>query len=183
MTAASVKKQSDSCKCKMLRNDVKLPDGFRYFYFRCSICGKVEYTPQELQHLMDYAKDHQFMFVSDWILAWLYAGEGTSLSGKTMLRKQIITVIYQFSHENHIPSEDPGFGSGKIDPYTVAVIRNIASLKDIGVVESRGMTDSEHRWLFLTEKGKAPGKEALDKLTPEQVKKLKEIKVLLHQLI
>ncbi|WP_148305842.1 hypothetical protein [Candidatus Methanoplasma termitum] len=165
----------------MSRKDIKLPDGFSYFYYQCPRCSKVEYTPQEAQRLMDYARDHQFLFVSDWILAWLYVGDGAPVSGIIKLQKQIFVILYEFAQENDIPSENPGFRAYKFGPYTEAIDRNIASLMDIGLVESRGRTNSEQERFFLTEKGKASGKEALDKLTPEQMNKLKLLRADLQQ--
>lgn len=181
MTTDSVKKKEESCHCDWIRKDVVLPDGFQYFYYRCPKCSRTEYTLQQVQRLMDYSENHLFMFVSDWILAWLYVGDGAPISGITKLQKQIFIILYEFAQENNIPSENPGFRAYKYGPYTEAIDRNIAALVDIGMVESRGRINTNHERFFLTDAGKAKGKEALDKLTPEQIEKLKDLRRDLQQ--
>lgn len=169
MTAESVRKKEESCRCKMVSKEVVLGDGFRYSYYQCEKCSRAEYNPEQVQKLMDYAESHQFMFVSDWILAWLYVGNDAPVSGITMLQKQMFIVLYEFAQTNDIPSENPGFRAYKYGPYTETIDRNIASLMSIGLVESRGRINSNNERFFLTEIGKNAGKESLGKLTSKQI--------------
>lgn len=181
MTTNSVKKKEESCHCEMVRKDVTLPDGFNYFYYQCERCSRAEYTPGQVQKLMDYAKDHQFMFVSDWILAWLYLGEDAPISGITLLQKQMFIILYEFAQEYNVISENPGFRAYKFGPFTETIDRNIAALMDIGMVESRGRINTDSERFFLTEKGKISGKERLDRLTDEQITDLRKLRRDLQQ--
>jgi len=181
MTAESVKKREESCNCRMVSKEVTIADGFRYSYYRCEKCSRSEYTPEQVQKLLDYAKDHQFVFVSDWILAWLYIGNDAPVSGITILQKQMFIVLYEFAQNNNIPSENPGFRSYKFGPYTETIDRNIASLMSIGLIESRGKINSENERFFLTEKGKTAGKESFDKLTSDQKAELEKLRRDLQQ--
>ena len=181
MTTKSVKKREESCLCGMVRKDVTLPDGFQYHYYQCSKCSRAEYTPEQVQRLMDHSAAHQFMFVSDWILAWLYAGGDAPVSGIIQLQKQMFVVLYEFAQDHNIPSENPGFRAYKFGPYTETIDRNVAALMDIGMVESRGTINTNYERFFLTEAGKAAGKEALGRLTPEQAAELEDLRRDLQQ--
>jgi len=65
-------KSSSVCACKEhIKKTVELPDGFTYFYYLCTNCARVEYPLKQAQALMDYSRTHLFMFVEDWILAWM----------------------------------------------------------------------------------------------------------------
>lgn len=62
----------DECThTSFIRKDVELDNGFKYHYYQCADCGLVEYPLKQAQALLDYSKDHLFMFVEDWILAWM----------------------------------------------------------------------------------------------------------------
>jgi uncharacterized protein YwgA len=130
---------------------------------------------------MDYAGKHQFMFISDWILAWLCIGGEAPVCGIVQLQKQLFIILFEFAQDENIPSENPGFRAYKFGPYTETIDRNIASLMDIGLVESRGRINTNTERFFLTEVGKIAGKKALNKLKNEQKEKLKEVRKDLQQ--
>ncbi|MCL2510200.1 MAG: hypothetical protein FWF07_03880 [Methanomassiliicoccaceae archaeon] len=165
----------------MVPKEVVLADGFRYSYYQCEKCSRVEYDPEQVQRLIDYARAHQYMFVSDWILSWLYVGGDAPVSGITMLQKQMFIVLYEFAQSHDIPSENPGFRAYKFGPYTETIDRNIESLMSIGLVESRGRINSNNERFILTERGKVAGKESLEKLTQEQSAGLERLRRDLQQ--
>ncbi|MDR3205836.1 MAG: hypothetical protein LBT41_01890, partial [Candidatus Methanoplasma sp.] len=133
MTAA--KKKKEKCPCsEWIKEERELPDGFRYHYLQCKDCCRVEHPPAQAQRLMDYAKMHQFMFVSDWILAWMYVGDGAPISGITALQKQLFILFNEFAVENNIVSENPGFRAYKYGPYAETIDSQLDALAAIGLV-------------------------------------------------
>ncbi|MFA6718798.1 MAG: hypothetical protein WCS15_06940 [Prevotella sp.] len=154
---------------KMVRRDFTLNDGFSYYYYQDKT-GHVEYPISQAQKLFEYSKEHQFMFISDWILAWLYAGEDFPVTGITMLQKSLFIVFMEFAQKHDIPSENPGFTGYKFGPYTEAIDYNLNALIEMGLVISNGRINSQKERFFLTEHGKEAGLKAFNKLKPNQKK-------------
>lgn len=170
------------CECVWERKDVELEDGFEYHYDQCDNCGRVMFEPSQVQKLMDYASEHQFMFLNDWILAWLYSGGDAPVRGITALQKQIVIITYEFAPENDIPTENPGFKSYKFGPYSERIDRQIQELMDMGLVISEGgRINSKQERFTLSDKGLEYGRKAFGKLTEEQQEKLKALRRDLQQ--
>jgi len=170
------------CECVWKRKDVRLDDGFQYHYDQCELCGKVMFEPSQVQKLIDYSNDHQFMFLSDWILAWLYSGDGAPIRGITALQKQILIVTYEFAQENNIPSENPGFKSYNFGPYSERIDRQIQELMRMGlVVSDSGRINSKQERFTLSADGMEDGLKAFGKLTIEQQNKLRALRRDLQQ--
>lgn len=89
--------ERSKCECVWRRKDVILDDGFQYHYDQCESCGKVMFEPSQVQKLIDYSSENQFMFLHDWILAWLYSGCGAPIRDITALQKQILIVTFEFA--------------------------------------------------------------------------------------
>lgn len=174
MAAGLVRKKEESCHCDLIRKDVILPDGFQYSYYQCLKCNHIEYTPQQAQHLMDYSQNHLFIFISDWIFLWIYAGNN-SIFWNTKTQKQMLLSLCKFTQENNIPSEISEFNTHCLELYMDAITRNVASLIDIGMMKLKRINDYQKN-LFLTESGKIKGKEISDKLAPELLEKFKEFR-------
>lgn len=61
-----------SCGCgSCTEGTVELPDGFTYHHIQCTGCSGVEYTLGRAQALIEYSWKHLFVFVDDWVLAWM----------------------------------------------------------------------------------------------------------------
>lgn len=127
--------------------DAVLPDGFSYFYYQCPVCGTVEYPLKQAQKLLDYSKEHVFMFVEDWIIAWIAVGvvdgHAPALEIATV-QKQMLTLTSEFAPQHDIPTENPGYRAGGIGPCTQRIDRALQTLDEAGLV--------------TLEKGTAPGK-------------------------
>ncbi|MDR3283307.1 MAG: hypothetical protein LBS92_06875 [Candidatus Methanoplasma sp.] len=178
----SAKKKKEACPChEWTKEERELPDGFRYHYLQCNGCYRVEYPLAQAQRLMEYAKTHQFMFVSDWILAWMYVGDGVPISGITALQKQLFIILNEFAVENNIVSENPGFRAYKFGPYTETIDSQLEALAVIGLVHSEGRLNTSAERFCLTENGMVSGKKAFEKLTPEQRDKLRDLRHDLQQ--
>lgn len=174
--------RKEVCSCtKMIREDRVLDDGFSYHYFQCEKCGRVDYPICQAQKLMDYADSHLFMFIDDWILAWMFVGDGAPILGIVKLQKELFIILKEFAPENNIPSENPDFRAYKFGPYTERIDRSIQTLIEMGLVSSYGRINSNNESFFLTESGKTAGEKALSKLTSVQIEKLKKLKGDLQQ--
>jgi len=170
------------CECVWRRKDVILDDGFQYHYDQCESCGKVMFEPSQVQKLIDYSSENQFMFLHDWILAWLYSGCGAPIRGITALQKQILIVTFEFAQENNIPSENPGFKSYKFGPYSERIDSQIQELMNMGlVVSDGGRINSNQERFTLSDEGIEAGLKAFNKLTSEQQNKLKVLRRDLQQ--
>ena len=152
-----------------------------YHYYQCSNCYKVEYPPSEIQKLMDHADRHQFMFITDWILAWLYAGDGVPVSGITMLQKQLFIIFKEFAPENGIPSENPGFRAYRYGPYTERIDRAVDSLMSLDLIVSVGRMNTVKEVFYLTDLGMKEGESAFNKLSEGQKNELQELRRELQQ--
>ncbi len=156
-----------SCTC--ISHDKKiviLPDGFTYYYYQCPKCSRVEYPLKQAQALLDYAKNHIFMFVEDWILAWMATSDSeiyTPIPGITMIQKQMVIIIREFVPQHNIPSENPGFKAYKFGPYTERIDRALDLLYRSGYIISKGRINSNSERFYLTEKGIEKGKQVLSK--------------------
>lgn len=174
MAAGLVRKKEESCHCDLIRKDVILPDGFQYSYYQCLKCNRVEYTPQQVQHLMDYSQNHLFIFISDWIFLWICTSNN-SISWDTKTQKQMLLSLCKFTQENNISSEISGFNPYCTESYMNIINHNAASLIDIGMMELKRVNTHQEN-LFLTESGKIRGKEISNKLVPDLLEKFKEFR-------
>lgn len=167
-----------------VRKDVRLPDGFEYHYFQCSDCGIVEYPPVQAQKLLDYSKEHLFMFVEDWILAWMSArvgGEVVPVPGITVMQKQLFIITYEFAPEHNIPTENPGFKAYKYGPYAHRIDRALQTLDDAGMIESIGRLNTNGERFYLTESGRNRGDAFLSRLGDGARRDLEALKADLQQ--
>jgi len=155
--------------------------GVRYHYYQCNKCYKVDYPPSEIQKLMNYAENHQFMFVSDWIMAWLYSGDGVPVSGITMLQKQLFIIFKEFAPKNNIPTENPGFRAYKFGPYTERIDGIIDSLMSLDLIVSLGRMNTVKEIFYLTDPGMKEGEVAFNKLNKEQQSELRDLRRELQQ--
>ena len=181
MTKSSIKQAR--CECNKWDRIDRSPDGtgLSYHYYQCSECYRVDYPMSEIKKLMEYAEKHQFMFVTDWILAWLYSGDGVPVSGVTVLQKQMFIIFKEFAVQNNIPSENPGFRAYKYGPYTERIDGAIDSLTSLGLIVSIGRMNTVKETFYLTAKGMNEGKVAFNKLTSEQQSKLRSMRRDLQQ--
>lgn len=166
------------------RKDVTLPDGFSYHYYQCPVCGIVEYPLGQAQRLLDYSKDHVFMFVEDWILAWMavkVGGESVPVSGITAMQKQIFIITYEFAQEHEIPSENPGYRAYKYGPYSHRIERALQTLDEAGLVTSVGRLNTNSERFYLTESGEKRGEVLLSKLGDKNLIDLEALKADLQQ--
>ncbi len=97
------------CECPIHeKKTVQLPDGFTYFYYQCPDCARIEYPPEQAQALLDYSKEHIFMFIEDWVLVWMTISEGTehvSTLDDNMIKEAVVRMIQGFADEHNISSE------------------------------------------------------------------------------
>ena len=166
------------------KKTVTLPDGFSYYYYQCKKCSRVEYPLKQAQALMDYSRNHIFMFVEDWIIAWMAVklnGEYIPIPGITTMQKQMVIIIREFAQNHNIPSENPGFKAYKFGPYTERIDRALDNLNHAGYVESIGRINTNSERFTLSEKGKEKGNYILKKLGKENTRALEELKHDLQQ--
>lgn len=173
--------KKEPCHCRMQRVNRVLDDGFEYHYYQCSECARVEYPVCQAQRLFEYAETHQFMFIDDWILAWLYIADGAPVLGITKLQKEIFVILMEFAQENNIPSENPGFRAYKFGPYTERIDSCLQTLMDMGLVSSTGRMNTNNEKFIITEKGLPYGRKAISKLTDEEREKFVALKGDLQQ--
>lgn len=174
-------KRNEHCLCDMIRVDRILDDGFEYHYYQCSKCSRVEYPVCQAQRLVEYAENHRFMFIDDWILAWLCAGDGAPVLGITKLQKELFIIFKEFAPEHNIPTENPGFRAYKFGPYTERIDQCVQTLMEMGLIASTGRMNSENERFVITDKGMQFGKEALSKLTAKDFQDFKSLKDDLQQ--
>ncbi len=159
--------------------DAVLPDGFSYFYYQCPVCGTVEYPLKQAQKLLDYSKEHIFMFVEDWIIAWIAVGavdgHAPALEIATV-QKHMLTLTSEFAPQHDIPTENPGYWADGIGPCTQRIDRALQTLYEAGLVtfEKRKGTGQER--ICLTESGRMRGKALLSKLDADAVSDLETLK-------
>ncbi len=166
------------------KKTVTLDDGFTYFYYQCPQCAEVEYPPRQAQLLLDYSKDHLFMFVEDWILVWMSIDIDSILppvTGITALQKQMVILIFELAPRNNIPSENPGFKAYKFGPYTERIDRAVQSLDSAGYIFSKGRLNTKGERFYLTEKGMEKGTSLLSRLDESTVSDLHTLKRELQQ--
>lgn len=168
---------NDECGCKHLeRVNRILDDGYSYHYYQCPMCYRIEYPPCEAQKLMDYARNHIFMYIDDLILLWLYVGNGFPVHGITELQKDISVVLMEFARLNDIPSEIPVFEEYQSGAYAGRIERCIDTLTRMEFITSHGRIDSESERLLLTESGTKAASEISKKLTEEQLESLRRLR-------
>ena len=174
-----------SCECESHeKKTVVLSDGFTYHYFQCPKCSRVEYPLKQAQALMDYSKNHLFMFVEDWILAWMVVSDTDSFApipGITMIQKQMVIIIREFAPEHDIPSENPGFKAYRFGPYTERIDRALDTLYHAGLIYSKGRINSNNERFYPTEEGVERGKAILSKLDGKTLMDLVSLKRDLQQ--
>ena len=157
--------------------------GLKYNYYQCSICNKVEYSIPELQKLVDYSKDHQFLFLQDWVLILLYSQVDVPIVGITSFLKQLFLTLREFAPEHNIPTENPGFRAYNFGPYSERIEDVIIGLEEAELIKTAGMRrGAEGEYFVLTEKGKELAKRAFSKLTPEQQEQFKHQRLDWHEL-
>lgn len=167
-----------------VRKEVELPDGFAYHYYQCPECGIVEYPLKQAQKLLDYSKSHIFMFVEDWILAWMavkVGGEFVPVSGITAMQKQMFILTYEFAPKHDIPSENPGFKAYKYGPFAHRIDRALQTLDSAGLVTSVGRMNTNSERFYLTESGQERGVAMLSRFDKDVLKDLEALKVDLQQ--
>ena len=170
-------KRNDECECKhMERVDRTLDDGFSYHYFQCPTCGRIEYPPCEAQKLLDHSREHLFMYIDDWILLWMYVGNGDSVHMITELQKDMPMVLRGFAQRNNITSESLGFEEYESRTYAGRIERCIDTLTKMGFVTSHSRINSESERLLLTESGTKVASEISKKLTEEQLESLRRLR-------
>ena len=173
------------CTCESHeKKTVKLPDGFTYYYYQCPKCSRVEYPLKQAQALIDYSKDHLFMFVEDWILAWMAVSDSdvyAPIPGITTIQKQMVIIIREFAPEHDMPSENPGFKAYKFGPYTERIDRAIDSLYKAGYIYSKGRINTKSERFYLTENGIEKGKNILSGLPSDVIEDLISLKRDLQQ--
>lgn len=178
-------KPSSVCACKEhIKRTVELSDGFTYFYYQCPNCARVEYPLKQAQALMDYSRTHLFMFVEDWILAWMaVSDDGTyaPIPGITMIQKQMVVIIREFAPDHNIPSENPGFRAYRFGPYTERIDRALDTLYRSGYVYSEGRINSNSERFYLTESGVKKGLEIISRFDDGVKADLLELKRDLQQ--
>lgn len=166
------------------RIDVVLPDGFRYHYDQCPECGLVEYPPKQAQSLLEYSESHIFMFVEDWLVAWMSVrlnGEYVPIPGITAVQKQMFLLIKEFAPEHGIPSENPGFKAYRYGPYTMRIDRALQTLDELGYVRSKGRLNTNSEVFHLTDSGKERGEKLLSRFDDDTVKDLRLFKADIQQ--
>lgn len=170
-------KRNDECGCEHLeRVDRTLDDGFSYHYFQCPTCGRIEYPPCEAQKLLDHSREHLFMYIDDWILLWMYVGNGDSVHTITELQKDMPMVLRGFAQRNNITSESLGFEEYESRTYAGRIERCIDTLTKMGFVTSHSRINSESERLLLTESGTKVASEISKKLTEEQLESLRRLR-------
>ena len=178
-------KSSSVCACKEhIKKTVELSDGVTYFYYQCPNCARVEYPLKQAQALMDYSRTNLFMFVEDWILAWMaVSDDGTyaPIPGITMIQKQMVVIIREFAPDHNIPSENPGFRAYRFGPYTERIDRALDTLYRSGYVYSKGRINSNSERFYLTESGIEKGLEIISRFDDGVKADLLELKRDLQQ--
>lgn len=173
------------CTCESHeKKTVELPDGFTYYYYQCPKCSRVEYPLKQAQALINYSKDHLFMFVEDWILAWMAVSDSdvyAPIPGITTIQKQMVIIIREFAPEHDMPSENPGFKAYKFGPYTERIDRAIDSLYKAGYIYSKGRINTKSERFYLTENGIEKGKNILSGLPSDVIEDLISLKRDLQQ--
>lgn len=153
-----------------------------YSYEQCKICNMVVYPLRELQKIYDYSKNHQFMFVQDWILSLMYTNTEVPIIGITCFEKMLFLTIYEFAQEQNIPSENPGFKGYKFGPYSERIDDILNGLEDADLIKTEGRRGTKGEYFILTKTGQEMAKKSFDKLTPDQQKKYIELRLDWHQL-
>lgn len=166
------------------RKEVELPDGFTYHYDQCPICGNVEYSIGQAQKLIDYAKTHIFMFVEDWILAWMAVKVGggyAPVPGITAMQKQLFILTFEFAPQHDIPTENPGYRAYKYGPYAHRIDRALQTLDEMGLVRSKGRIGTNQERFYLTESGQERGEKLLSRFDEGSKKDLEALKADIQQ--
>jgi hypothetical protein len=144
-----------------------------YHYSQCELCNMVVYPLDQLQLLIDYSKDNQFMFAIDWVLALFYAMPDAPIVGSTSLQKQVFLMLKEFAPRENIPTENIGFKAYNFGPYAARIDNIINVVLDEGAVETYGgRANSNNEHFQLTENGRSMAKKAFDKLTADQQDRL-----------
>lgn len=161
------------CKLRYKKEGFVFQDGFRYCCKRCPECGYTKYPTGEMQKLHSYAQTHLFMFIEDWILAWM----ATKIDGKYVpirsiddLQEQMYDLTVSFALEHGISTEDPGFMRRDCGaPYALLVDQALDRLMNDEYVKSEGFE--------LTDSGKERGNALLSKFDDEVRKDIEKLKM------
>lgn len=148
--------------------------GISYYYYQCKNpkCSMVTYPLSQLQKLQDYAEEHQFMFLEDWILALFYALPDSPISGRTCLQKEIFLLMVEFAQEEHIPTENIGFYGYDYGPYDDRITEALDEMIESELLAKIGRKGTSKELIYLTPSGKERARESFEILTPEQRNKI-----------
>lgn len=173
-------RKSEQCAHKYVRRVRSIP-GLDYYYLQCEKCNRVIYPMPQLQKLQDFAKEHQFMFVHDWILALMYARDDAPMIGITTFVKQLFLTLMEFAQRNKIPSENPGFRGYGFGPYAERIVYAINGLEAAGLIETAMRRGAIGEYYYLTDKGLKEAKKSFDKLIPSQQEEFRKERTKWHE--
>ncbi len=131
---------------------------------------------KELQKLLDYSKEHQFLFLEDWIFILFYALKDSPIVGRTSLQKQVFLMMVEFAQDENIPTENIGFYGYKYGPYDDRISDALECMIDDGFIVKNGRKGSSKETLYLTKEGIDRAERSFNKLTDEQKTKVIELR-------
>ena len=166
---------SKNCEHEWERVD-RSPEGMSisYHYFQCKNkkCSVVIYPMDQLQKLMEYSDEHQFMFLEDWIFALFYALPESNIVGWTSLQKQVFLMMIEFAQEEHIPTENIGFYAYDYGPYDDRITDALKVMIANGLIQKEGRYSPMKTRFRLTPPGMERAEGSFNKLTDEQKLKI-----------
>ena len=170
---------SKKCEHSWERVD-RSPEGMRisYYYYQCNNpkCSKVIYPIDQLNILMEYAEEHQFLFLEDWMLILFYALPESNIVGWTSLQKQVFLLMIEFAQKEHIPTENIGFYAYDYGPYDDRITDALNVMIHDGLIEKQGKYSPMKTRFIITQEGMKRGEESFAKLTVNQKEKLIELR-------
>jgi hypothetical protein len=180
-----IKKQMHEHKWQ--KQERKLKDDFKYFYYQCSLCHDVKYPAPELQKIFDYKREHLFLTVPDVALLLLFVGTKypeyrdkplkNYIPGITFYQKLMFLFYKEIVQEYDIPTENPGFYGYKYGPYSDKIDNSIHVLIESGLIKTIGRKSTKKEKFYLTEKGIVKGKEIFNKLSSNQKNKILDFRL------
>lgn len=143
---------------------------------KCKECGEIVFGAAEVQEMFEKIKHEKAMNTSDLILALFYAQKDMPIKGMISLMKQSFLVEKEFAKEEHIKTEDGEYISYKYGPYSFKVDEIVSILEENGIIQSYGRKSSNKEIFNLTDFGKEVANKVFDKLTPDQQRKLEDLR-------
>ena len=168
-----------NCEHKWEKQERTLKEtGFSYYYYQCtdSKCSEVYYPMDQLQRLMEYSEEQQFMFLEDWIFALFYSLSDSPIVGRTSLQKQIFLLMMEFAQEENIATENIGFYGYKYGPYDDRITDAVDVMIEGSLISKNGRKNTDKERFILTAESIERAKESFDKLTANQKDKLVELR-------